>query len=213
VFPSCLSPQPPDGHAPPPAFGGYLARLSPSELMDRVAACLPARIRGSDFLHRFTSHYDSVTLVEPNKEWVACRPGWQPCTDTAPRQRVPAPPRPHMHSSRSRVQCSTHGVVYDRCGLNMSPELCGWGPGGRLRRYAVLQPASHPVHEHFRVKAFRHGLALPPGPDQLELLGELMFQSHASYSGVGLGSAGTDRRVGACGSLQPEVHRQFAQPA
>jgi L-arabinokinase len=33
----------------------------------------------------------------------------------------------------------------------------------------------------------------PASADQLRLLGELMFQSHQSYSRCGLASAGTDR--------------------
>ncbi|GLC38948.1 hypothetical protein PLESTB_000464600 [Pleodorina starrii] len=115
--------------APPAYWGGYLARLAPSQLAQHFAAVLPTSIRGSDFLRRYTTHYDTVTSVDPDKE------------------------------------------------------------------YAVLQPASHPVQEHFRVSTFRQALQLPAGPAQFELLGELMFQSHASYSGCGLGSDGTDRLV------------------
>jgi L-arabinokinase len=61
--------------------------------------------------------------------------------------------------------------------------------------YAVRQPTSHPVHEHFRVRAFAELLGAPVSDRRLELLGELMYQSHASYSACGLGSAGTDRLV------------------
>jgi L-arabinokinase len=61
--------------------------------------------------------------------------------------------------------------------------------------YAVRQPTAHPVHEHFRVRAFAELLAAHGSPRRLELLGELMYQSHASYSACGLGSAATDRLV------------------
>jgi L-arabinokinase len=95
--------------------------------------------------------------------------------------------------------------------------------------YAVLQPARHPVYEHFRVKSFAellHGAPVAMGPfgRQVEMLGELMYQSHQvspppspliashhllrfsshlisahtpskSYSACGLGSEGTDRIV------------------
>ncbi|KAL4434317.1 hypothetical protein ABPG75_000758 [Micractinium tetrahymenae] len=63
--------------------------------------------------------------------------------------------------------------------------------------YAVRTPAGHPVHENFRVHAFRQVLAAPAcgGAEQLEVLGELMRQSHVSYSRCGLGSDGTDRLV------------------
>jgi L-arabinokinase len=61
--------------------------------------------------------------------------------------------------------------------------------------YAVRVAAAHPVYEHFRVRAFAQLLAGRPNQRRLELLGELMYQSHASYSACGLGAAGTDRLV------------------
>lgn len=82
-----------------------------------------------------------------------------------------------------------------------------------MRSYAVRQPTAHPIYEHQRVRLFRalleaRGLGQearapeqaaaslqPPASSLDELLGELMFQSHASYSACGLGSDGTDRLV------------------
>ncbi len=61
------------------------------------------------------------------------------------------------------------------------------------RVYAVRQPTRHPIAEHFRVRAFRQ--LLPGGVANGPLLGELMRQSHASYSACGLGSDGTDALV------------------
>jgi galactokinase len=63
------------------------------------------------------------------------------------------------------------------------------------RSYAVREPTAHPVYEHFRVRAFAELLDKPASERRLELLGELMIQSHASYSACGLGSAGTDLLV------------------
>jgi L-arabinokinase len=65
------------------------------------------------------------------------------------------------------------------------------------RHYAVRVPASHPVYEHFRVRNYAELLSKAGSPSErrLELLGELMYQSHTSYSACGLGSAGTDRLV------------------
>jgi L-arabinokinase len=66
------------------------------------------------------------------------------------------------------------------------------------RAYAVRTPAAHAVYEHFRVRAFAElleGPAPQTGERRRELLGELMYQSHASYSACGLGSAGTDALV------------------
>ena len=45
------------------------------------------------------------------------------------------------------------------------------------------------------MKTFSKLLSTAAGRWQIELLGELMFQSHASYTTCGLDSAGTDRLV------------------
>ncbi|MDP9035529.1 MAG: GHMP kinase [Myxococcota bacterium] len=62
--------------------------------------------------------------------------------------------------------------------------------------YAVRVCAEHAVYEHHRTGLFRE---LLEGGAQSEtsrvLLGELMYQSHASYGACGLGSDGTDRLV------------------
>jgi galactokinase len=63
------------------------------------------------------------------------------------------------------------------------------------RTYKILRPTVHPIYEHHRVKAFRDLLSGPPGEEQWTSLGELMYQSHASYSACGLGSTGTERIV------------------
>ena len=64
------------------------------------------------------------------------------------------------------------------------------------RQYRVRRPTAHPIYEHQRVRLFRALLAGPPPDDErMRLLGELMYQSHASYSACGLGAAGTDRLV------------------
>lgn len=86
------------------------------------------------------------------------------------------------------------------------------------REYAVRMPTEHPIHEHHRVETFRallqglvddgrwtieghsaygrdHRRRSPWNEQVYELLGELMYQSHASYSACGLGSDGTDRLV------------------
>jgi L-arabinokinase len=63
------------------------------------------------------------------------------------------------------------------------------------RTYAVRVPTAHPIYEHFRVRVFAELLNNPNSERKLDLLGELMYQSHASYSACGLGSPGTDRLV------------------
>ena len=60
------------------------------------------------------------------------------------------------------------------------------------QRYAVRTPTAHPIYENYRVKQFAAALA---NPGNLTALGNLMYQSHASYFACGLGSPGTDRLV------------------
>jgi L-arabinokinase len=61
--------------------------------------------------------------------------------------------------------------------------------------YRVARPAAHPIYEHFRVRTFAELLQNSRSERALEQLGELMYQSHSSYSACGLGSEGTDRLV------------------
>ncbi len=75
------------------------------------------------------------------------------------------------------------------------------------RTYAVRQSTAHPIYEHARVKLFRDLLGEKNvSEEQLLRLGELMYQSHASYSACGLGSDGTDTLVELVRQAGPEAH-------
>jgi L-arabinokinase len=63
------------------------------------------------------------------------------------------------------------------------------------RVYPVLAATRHPVREHARVAEFAEALRGWRGLAQARRLGELMYESHASYSACGLGSEGTDELV------------------
>jgi galactokinase len=77
------------------------------------------------------------------------------------------------------------------------------------REYAIRISTAHPIYEHQRVKRFvellrNHTPQSPNGTSGLrgghgvlpvQLLGELMYQSHESYSACGLNSEGTDLLV------------------
>lgn len=63
------------------------------------------------------------------------------------------------------------------------------------KSYSVKAPTAHAVYENFRTKTFAVLLGAASSDEQLKTLGELMYQSHNSYSNCGLGSAGTDRLV------------------
>ena len=61
--------------------------------------------------------------------------------------------------------------------------------------YPVFAATRHPVYENARVKEFAETLQNYKGPREGELLGDLMYESHESYSACGLGSSGTDELV------------------
>jgi galactokinase len=61
--------------------------------------------------------------------------------------------------------------------------------------YSIRKPTAHPIYEHSRVQTFAELLKESVGEDACIQLGELMYQSHQSYSDCGLGSTGTDRLV------------------
>jgi L-arabinokinase len=64
------------------------------------------------------------------------------------------------------------------------------------RSYAVRAATEHPIYEHHRVALYASLLEAGARSDPSRaLLGELMYQSHESYSACGLGSDGTDRLV------------------
>ena len=59
--------------------------------------------------------------------------------------------------------------------------------------YPILQATKHPIYEHARVNAFANELT--KGATSTSILGDLMYQSHDSYSACGLGSSGTEEIV------------------
>jgi L-arabinokinase len=61
--------------------------------------------------------------------------------------------------------------------------------------YPVAKPTAHPIYEDFRVRTFAELLQGSGNERTLLQLGELMYQSHNSYSACGLGVDGTDRLV------------------
>ncbi len=72
------------------------------------------------------------------------------------------------------------------------------------RDYVVRSATAHPVHEHFRVRTFASLMAGPVTEATCALLGELMYQSHASYTACGLGSDATEALVGLVRAAEPE---------
>jgi galactokinase len=73
------------------------------------------------------------------------------------------------------------------------------------REYPVRAATRHPIHEHARVTRFASILETGDGLARVETLGELMYESHSSYSACGLGSSGTDEIVRLVRSAGPEA--------
>ena len=63
------------------------------------------------------------------------------------------------------------------------------------RTYRVRMPTGHPIYEHHRTGVFSEAIGGSLDETELRLLGNLMYESHASYSACGLGSDGTDLLV------------------
>lgn len=70
--------------------------------------------------------------------------------------------------------------------------------------YAVRIPTAHPIYENERVRRFAELMNEANDELRLELMGELMYQSHASYSACGLGSDATDLLVRLVREAGPE---------
>ncbi len=61
--------------------------------------------------------------------------------------------------------------------------------------YRIRAATRHPIYEHARVQSFANILQNWEGLQQAEELGQLMYQSHDSYTSCGLNSSGTDELV------------------
>jgi L-arabinokinase len=75
------------------------------------------------------------------------------------------------------------------------------------KTYDVRAAVSFPVEENFRADsavALLHGLKPQTREETLRRLGELLYQSHAGYSSIGLGCPETDRMVDAIRALGPQ---------
>ena len=103
------------------------------------------------------------------------------------------------HRTPTSSNASWRATCRKRCpATNSSPATVGTADTvtsvERGRRYRVRAPTAHPVYERSRAETFRR--LLPESADDARRqLGELMYESHASYGRCGLGSEGTDRLV------------------
>jgi len=90
-----------------------------------------------------------------------------------------------------------------RCG-GVDDLLSAIAPG---RTYAVRAAVSFPVEENFRAQAavaLLRSVTAQNREETLRSLGDLLFQSHAGYSSIGLGCPETDEMVAAVRKLGPK---------
>ena len=76
-----------------------------------------------------------------------------------------------------------------------------------MKTYAVRAAVSFPVEENFRAEsavALLRGIKATSREETLRLLGDLLYQSHAGYSSIGLGCPETDQMVAAVRALGPK---------
>ncbi len=83
-----------------------------------------------------------------------------------------------------------HVLIFENKG-----EVVGVSSVDPMVEYPVLAATRHPIYEHPRVNSFAAILKNWKGDEQARKLGELMYESHVSYSECGLGSDGTDALV------------------
>lgn len=88
-------------------------------------------------------------------------------------------------------ECMTGAEFLERFG-GITDDVTSVEPS---RWYPVRQATAHPVSEHARVTKFLETLQAWQGNADSRALGELMYESHESYSACGLGSEGTDELV------------------
>jgi L-arabinokinase len=98
-------------------------------------------------------------------------------------------------SVRAAASTGTRIIADLKPDLSWGNYLANISPAEFEREYvsrlpdAVRLPTAHPVYENVRVQRFVDLLEQNEGYDEL---GELMYESHRSYSALGLGSEGTD---------------------
>ncbi|MFN0107725.1 MAG: galactokinase [Blastocatellia bacterium] len=150
-------------------WNGYLANLTPSEFEQCYFAQLPERISGAEFLARYGGTTDVVTSVDPNCNYAV---------------RVP-----------------TAHPIYEHHRVRLFAEFLD--QISVTERESTTGSTGHTGESNQTLPDFPRDPSVPRGStpatdlteQRLECLGELMYQSHASYSACGLGSAATDRLV------------------
>ena len=167
------------------AGDGYLANVSPSDFTALYEEALPVSISGREWLAAHDEHWDAATQV------IQSMPASSRAKSAAlsGRDWLPQSLRSRRHiSAEENAVCKNtlHGLqAADACPTCRCPASCAarccmtvslWQVDtGTI--YLIRQPTGHPIHENWRVELFGQLLMLPSlGPEQLKLLGEIMYQ-------------------------------------
>jgi galactokinase len=121
---------------------GHLANISPAQFEREFIDHLPERMLGAEFLRRYKGTRDSVTLIEPQKEYAVRSPTAHPIYENARVQRfVELLERNEAYEELGELMYEAHRS-YTALGLNSAGsdtivELVRWGQwwnSGRARR-------------------------------------------------------------------------------
>ena len=172
----------------------HLTEIRISELV-RLLSKLPWQMRGREFVSKYGSHDDLFTaFTQPPEK----------AEDQTFRASSIEP-----SAVRLVEQGSQGSIEVRRHAMTKEPALSLAELERLDREYPVRAATQFPIEESFRVQLARsllRGLAALPDHirrDHLQLIGELMFQSHEGYSAMGLGSPETDEMVDTLREMGP----------
>jgi L-arabinokinase len=158
---------------------GYLANIPPSLWEVTYRDQIPMTIDGAAFLERYGGTSDAVTQIDPARVYAVRQPTAHPIYE---HHRVRL-----FRALLGSLTNDQRPTTNEDRGLKIEDS----DVGGDKTQSSILYPLS----------SDQTSLVVGPGTlwvSEVEtaiLLGELMYQSHASYSACGLGADGTDRLV------------------
>ena len=103
-----------------PLWKGYLANVTPDEFQSRLAARLPEKMRGDEFLRRYGGTTDRVTRVQPERVYAVRQPTAHPIHENAGVRRfaelLPSAGDESARREMGELMYASH-ASYSACGL------------------------------------------------------------------------------------------------
>ena len=116
---------------------GYLANIAPAEFESRFAEQLPGRMSGAEFLRRYDGITDSVTRVDPSREYAVRQATAHPVYENARVTRF-AELLGALHAGDDRVAREMGTLMYES---HASYGACGLGSAGTDRLVELVRKA------------------------------------------------------------------------